>query len=201
MNDRYNKWWLYEMRLYEKLRMIWVIRTGVGGSVGRRQVGASLPGLGLEALFAALAVGARGVVLTHALEVTVLEQALGGVEVTLTPARPESTHTCVRRPVSGAVCVCRASDWSFLHDLCFETEGDIFARPALIKRKRFDHVSSAMQYVTHDKNVLHTFKCVWITTSYVRKGQKNKGIHKHTSLDSSGELTGLIWLQSKHDLV
>ena len=105
----------------------------------------------------------------------------------------QRAHTPASEDPCQGLCVCveRETDL-FLHDLCFETEGDIFARPALIKRKRFDHVSSVMQYVTHDKNVLHTFKCVWITTSYVRKGQKNKGIHKHTSLDSSGELTGLI---------
>lgn len=62
-------------------------RTAVGGSVGRWQVGTSLPGLGLEALLAALAVLASGVVLTLALEVTVLQQALGGMEVTLAPER------------------------------------------------------------------------------------------------------------------
>lgn len=64
--------------------MLWV-RTDVGGSVGCWQVGTSLPGLGFEALPAALAVLARGVVFTLALEVPVLQQALGGVEVTLTP--------------------------------------------------------------------------------------------------------------------
>lgn len=62
-------------------------RTAVGGSVGRWQVGTSLPGLGLEALLAALAVLASGVVLTLALEVPVLQQALGGMEVTLAPER------------------------------------------------------------------------------------------------------------------
>ena len=90
-----------------------MVLTGVGGAVGRRQVRAGLPGLGLEALFAALAVGAGGVVFTLALEVTVLEQALRGVEVTLTPAQTE--HTCV----SVCVCVCvRARDREvFLRDL------------------------------------------------------------------------------------
>ncbi|TNN51584.1 hypothetical protein EYF80_038223 [Liparis tanakae] len=43
-------------------------------------VGTSLPGLGFEALLAALAVLARGVVFTLALEVPILQQALGGVE-------------------------------------------------------------------------------------------------------------------------
>lgn len=61
------------------------VRTGVGGSVGCWQVGTSLPGLGFEALPAALAVLAGGVVFTLALEVPILQQALGGMEVTLTP--------------------------------------------------------------------------------------------------------------------
>lgn len=64
--------------------MLWA-RTGVGGSIGRWQVGTSLPGLGFEALPAALAVLPRRVVFTLALEVPVLQQALGGMEVTLTP--------------------------------------------------------------------------------------------------------------------
>lgn len=64
--------------------MLWA-RTGVGASIGRWQVGTSLPGLGFEALPAALAVLARRVVFTLALEVPVLQQALGGMEVTLTP--------------------------------------------------------------------------------------------------------------------
>jgi len=63
------------------------LRTGVGASIGGWQVGTSLPGLGFEALLAALAVLARGVVFTLALEVPILQQALGGVEVTLTPFR------------------------------------------------------------------------------------------------------------------
>lgn len=62
-------------------------RTAVGGSIGRWQVGTSLPGLGFEALLAALAVRASGVVLTLALEVPILQQALGGMEVTLAPER------------------------------------------------------------------------------------------------------------------
>ena len=70
------------MKLFE-------VRTGVGGPVGGRQVGPCLPGLGFEALLAALAVLARGVVFTLALEVPVLQQALGGVEVTLTPFKRE----------------------------------------------------------------------------------------------------------------
>lgn len=64
--------------------MFWV-RTCVGGSIGCWQVGTSLPGLGFEALPAALAVLASGVVFTLALEVSILQQALGGMEVTLTP--------------------------------------------------------------------------------------------------------------------
>lgn len=61
--------------------------TRVGGSVGCRQVGTCFPGLGFEALLAALAVLACGVVFTLALEVPaiLIWQALGGVEVTLTP--------------------------------------------------------------------------------------------------------------------
>lgn len=66
------------------------VRTAVGGSIGCWQVGTSLPGLGFEALPAALAVLAGGVVLTLALEVPVLQQALGGMEVTLTPADKET---------------------------------------------------------------------------------------------------------------
>ena len=61
------------------------VRTGVGGSIGCWQVGTSLPGLGFEALLAALAVLACCVVFTLALEVPILHQALGGVEVTLAP--------------------------------------------------------------------------------------------------------------------
>lgn len=61
------------------------VRTAVGGSIRCWQVGTSLPGLGFEALSAALAVLASGVVLTLALEVPILQQALGGMEVTLTP--------------------------------------------------------------------------------------------------------------------
>lgn len=72
-------------------------RTAVGGSVGRWQVGTSLPGLGLEALLAALAVLASGVVLTLALEVTVLQQALGGMEVTLAPEESETERARVRK--------------------------------------------------------------------------------------------------------
>lgn len=62
-------------------------RTAVGASVGRWQVGTGLPGLGFEALLAALAVLAGGVVLTLALEVPIQQQALGGMEVTLAPER------------------------------------------------------------------------------------------------------------------
>lgn len=62
------------------------VRTAVGGPVGCWQVGTSLPGLGFEALPAALAVLAGGVVLTLTLEVPILQQALGGMEVTLTPS-------------------------------------------------------------------------------------------------------------------
>lgn len=62
------------------------VLTAVGGPIGCWQVGTSLPGLGFEALPAALAVLAGGVVLTLALEVPVLQQALGGMEVTLTPS-------------------------------------------------------------------------------------------------------------------
>ncbi len=64
--------------------MFWV-RTDVGGSIGRWQVGTSFPGLGFEALPAALAVLASGVVFTLTLEVPILQQALGGMEVTFTP--------------------------------------------------------------------------------------------------------------------
>lgn len=66
---------------------MFTVRTGVGGSIGRWQVGTSLPGLGFEALPAALAVLASGVVLALALEVPILQQALGGMEVTLTPSK------------------------------------------------------------------------------------------------------------------
>lgn len=73
--------------------MSWA-RTAVGGSVGCWQVGTSLPGLGFEALLAALAVLASGVVLTLALEVPILQQALGGVEVTLAPERHRQSAAC-----------------------------------------------------------------------------------------------------------
>ena len=61
------------------------VRTAVGGSVGCRQVGTGLPGFGFEALLAALAVLASGVVFTLTLEVPIQQQALGGMEVTLAP--------------------------------------------------------------------------------------------------------------------
>lgn len=63
------------------------IRTAVGCSIGCWQVGTSLPGLGFEALPAALAVLAGSVVFTLALEDPILHQALGGMEVTLTPSK------------------------------------------------------------------------------------------------------------------
>lgn len=66
------------------------VRTAVGGSIRSWQVGTGLPGLGFEALPAALAVLAGGVVLTLALEVPILQQALGGMEVTLTPSDRET---------------------------------------------------------------------------------------------------------------
>lgn len=75
------------------------IRTFIGGAVGRGQVGASLPGLGLVASLAALAVLARGVVLTLALQVAVLQQAQRGVQVTLTPG--DGTHTDMQRGFRG----------------------------------------------------------------------------------------------------
>lgn len=68
------------------------IRTAVGGPVGRWQVGTSFPGFGFEALPAALAVLASGVVFTLALEGPVLQQALGGVEVTLTPSNKDKNR-------------------------------------------------------------------------------------------------------------
>lgn len=71
---------------------MFLVRTGVGGSIGYWQVGTSLPGLGFEALPAALAVLASGVVFTLALEVPVLQQALGGVEVTLTPTKQKENR-------------------------------------------------------------------------------------------------------------
>lgn len=61
------------------------VRTGVWGSVRCWQVGPCFPGLGFEPLLAALAVLAGGVVFTLALEVALTHQALGGMEVTLTP--------------------------------------------------------------------------------------------------------------------
>lgn len=68
------------------------IRTAVGGPVGRWQVGTGFPGFGFEALPAALAVLASGVVFTLALEGPVLQQALGGVEVTLTPSNKDKNR-------------------------------------------------------------------------------------------------------------
>lgn len=68
------------------------IRTAVGGPVGRWQVGTSFPGLGFEALPAALAVLASGVVFTLALEGPVLQQALGGVEVALAPSNRDKNR-------------------------------------------------------------------------------------------------------------
>lgn len=68
------------------------IRTAVGGPVGRWQVGTGFPGFGFEALPAALAVLAGGVVFTLALEGPVLQQALGGVEVTLTPSNKDKNR-------------------------------------------------------------------------------------------------------------
>lgn len=63
------------------------VRTGVGGSSWRRQVGTCFPGLGFEAFLASLAILPGGVVFTLALEVPFNQQALGGMEVTLTPVR------------------------------------------------------------------------------------------------------------------
>lgn len=67
------------------------IRTGVGSSIRCWQVGTSFPGFGFEALLAALTILARGVVFTLALEVPVLQQALRGMEVTLTPVEEKQT--------------------------------------------------------------------------------------------------------------
>lgn len=81
-----------EKKTLNPVRQRGCARTAVGGSVGCRQVGTGLPGLGFEALLAALAVLASGVVLTLALEVPVQQQALGGMEVTLAPERWRQTR-------------------------------------------------------------------------------------------------------------
>lgn len=87
--------------------MFWA-RTGVGGSIGCWQVGTSLPGLGFEALLAALAVLTSGVVFTLALEVSILQQALGSMEVTFTPKKKRKliiSCVCVGVLVGGTECV------------------------------------------------------------------------------------------------
>lgn len=62
-----------------------LVRTGVGRAVGQRQVGASPPGPGAEVLLASAAVGARGVMLTLALQAALTHGAQVGVQVALAP--------------------------------------------------------------------------------------------------------------------